>query len=362
LDTRKLQNSTSVGGTLAVSGTAVKYRKAAQWALAVCCIVWVGWYFYHNRQDLRLFLSLRPLTILILLVLFTVHLWLYSLQFYFVLCQCAGKQLPFVDFFKTIILGRFLSNIAPQSGAVYRAVYLKHKFGISYTRYLSGFFCFLWIDAAMNILLSAAIFGIFEPTFHIRHISIWWVILGLAVLWFLPIVFESLFGRISFQVHWLARLHERFREILQAAVGSLSDHKMLIRVTCANSLNFVNNILIFYLFLSDFKGTITLPILAVFYILLKVSSYLILTPGNLGIREVAYAFLAQQMGLKAGEGMALSIFYQLFGMTTVSLFGIYFGGLKLLDRQEEIDDSNGRHPPEASDAYKPNFKSMSESQ
>ena len=111
---------------------------------------------------------------------------------------------------------------------------------------------------------------------------------------------------------------------------------MLIRVVCANGLNFVNNILIFYLCLSGFQGTITLPILAVFFILLKVSSYLILTPGNLGIREIAYAFLAEQMGLGLGEGMALSIFYRLFGMITVSLFGIYFGGLKLLGQKEQL--------------------------
>ena len=172
------------------TGWTHQYRKVLQWGLAVFCISWVGWYFFHNRQDLDLFLSLRPVTIVILLFLFTLHLLLYSLQFYFVLRQCARRQLPFSAFFKTIILGRFLSSIAPQAGAVCRAVYLKHKFDISYTRYLSGFFCFLWIDAAMNILFSAVIFGLYDPAFHIRHISIWWILLGLALGWFLPILFK----------------------------------------------------------------------------------------------------------------------------------------------------------------------------
>jgi uncharacterized membrane protein YbhN (UPF0104 family) len=342
LDIRKLQNTFFSGSPMTQTGWTHKYRKALQWGLAVFCVLWVAWYFFHNRQDLGLFLSLRPATVLILLVLFTLHLWLYSLQFYFVLRQCVHKPLPFIAFFKTIILGRFLSSVAPQAGAVYRAVYLKRKFDISYTRYVSGFFCFLWIDAAMNILFSAVIFGYFDPAFHIRQISIWWILLGLAVVWFLPILFEFLFGRISFRVYWLAWLHERFSEILQTAIGSLSDHTMLVRVICANSLNFVNNILIFYLCLSGFKGTITLPMLAMFFMLLKVSSYLILTPGNLGIREIAYAFLAEQMGLSLGEGMALSIFYRLFGMIIVLLFGLYFGGLKLLGRKEEFADVNAQ--------------------
>lgn len=250
--------------------------------------------------------------------------------------------MPFLTFFKTIILGRFLSSIAPQAGGVYRAVYFKHKFNISYTRYISGFFCFLWIDAAMNILFSTVIFGYFEPTFHIRHVSVWWILLGLTIVWFLPILFEIVFSRVSFKHRWLVWLHEHFYEILQVAVSSLSDCKMLVRVSFANSLNFINNILIFYLCLSGFQGTITLPMLAVFFILLKVSSYLILTPGNLGVREIAYAVLAGQMGMGAGQGMALSIFYRLFGMIIVSLFGIYFGGLKLLVKKEPFTQPNNQ--------------------
>ena len=323
------------------SGWAAKYRKAIKWALAAFCILWVGWYFYRNRQDLRLFLSLRPSTILILLVLFTLHLWLYSLQFYLVLRQCAQRPLPFVAFLKTIILGRFLSSIAPQAGAVWRAVYLKHKFGISYTRYLSGFFCFLWIDAAMNILLSAAVFGYCAPTFHVGRLSIWWILLTMTVVWFMPIVFESLFGGYSFRTGWLLWLHGRFSELLGIAVQNLLKGRMLIRVGAINLLNFANNILIFHLCLSGSVGFVTLPVLVIFFILLKLSSYIILTPGNIGVRELAYGFLSQHLGLTAGAGIVLSIFYRLFGMIIVSLFGLFFGGTRLfINPQQGLSDNN----------------------
>lgn len=324
------------------TGWTHQYRTALQWGLAVLCVFGVGWYFYRHRQDLELFLSLRPSTILVLLVLFTVHLWLYSLQFYFVLRQCAGRQFPFLIFFKTIILGRFLSSIAPQAGAIYRAVYLKRTFDISYTRYLSGFFCFLWIDAAMNILLSAGVFAWYEPGFRIGSISVWWILAAMAAGWFLPIFFEMLFGRISFQIRWLAWLHSRVSELLHAAVLSLSNRRMLGVVMAVNTVNFINNILIFYLCLSVTAQRITVPVTAVFFILLKLSSYIILTPGNLGIRELAYGFLSQQLGLTAGAGIVLSVFYRLFGMITVSLFGIYFGGLKLLGQNKRADNPKGK--------------------
>jgi uncharacterized membrane protein YbhN (UPF0104 family) len=221
---------------------------------------------------------------------------------------------------------------------VYRAVYLKHKFGITYTRYLGGFFGFLWIDAAMNILLSAVVFGGFAPGFHIGSFSIWWVLAAMTAVWFIPLGLNALLGRLSFKAHWPGRLHGHLSEMLHVVVRSVSDRTLLIRFICLNALNFANNILIFHLCLSG-SGSTTIPMLAVFFILLKITSYLIITPGNLGVREIAYALLAQQMGLKPGEGMVLSVFYRLFGMIIVTLFGIYFGGLNLLGKKEQLDDS-----------------------
>lgn len=316
-----------------------KYRKALQWVLAVFCVLWVGWHFYHNRQDLALFGSLSWPVLLILLGLFTLHLWLYSLNLYYVIMGCAGTRIPFIDFFKTIIIGRFLSSVAPQAGGVWRAIHLKHKFGIPYTRYIGGFLCFLWLDAAMNILLSAVIFALFAPRFTISSISIW-IILGiLGIGWFIPIFLEKLLRNTAIRTGWLGRLHERLSSMITIAVQGISDHKMLLRVIFLNTTNFANNILIFYLCLSGSQEPITIPALAVFFILLKLSSYIIITPGNVGVREIAYGMLAEQMGLATGAGIVLSVFYRLFGMIIVSLFGIYFGGLKLLANEKSKSQS-----------------------
>lgn len=111
---------------------------------------------------------------------------------------------------------------------------------------------------------------------------------------------------------------------------------MLTMVVAANLLNFINNIVILQLCLSDNAQRASIPVLAMFFILLKVTSYLIITPGNLGVREIAYAFLGSQLNLDPGRAMALSILYRIFGMIITSAFGIYFGGIKLLKSPEAI--------------------------
>jgi uncharacterized membrane protein YbhN (UPF0104 family) len=320
----------------------VKYVKVLRWAIGVLCVIWVGRYFYNHREYLRLFTSLSAPMVVVLLGLAAVHLLLYALQFYLVLRSCARQFISFFVFFKTIILGRIFSNIAPQGGNVYRAVYFKYKFGISYTHYLSGFFCFLWIDAAMNIVLSAVIFGIFSPTFHVKQISIWWLLSALTAMWFLPIIFEVLFGRISFQSRGLVWLHSRTSKLLRIAVESLSDIRMLCAVIAANTLNFANNTLFFYLCFSSFGISATLPVLMMFFILMKLTSYLILTPGNFGLREIAYAFLSQYMGLEAGQGIVLSMLHRLAVLIVVILLAICFMGWRQPDREGQIVNSNDR--------------------
>lgn len=300
------------------------------------CILWVGWYFYHNRQGLELFTSMPAGVVVALLALFTLHLFLYTFQFYFILRQCTSRPFPFWTFFKTIILGRFLSSIAPQAGGVFRAVYLKTKFDVAYTHYLSGIFAFLWIDAAMNILLSAAVIGCFAPAFHIGSLSVWWIIGAMAACWFVPIGLELLFRRIFPKEGIWTRLHARLSELLTITVGSIRHTKMLTMVVAANLLNFINNIVILQLCLSDNAQRASIPVLAMFFILLKITSYLIITPGNLGVREIAYAFLGSQLNLDPGRAMALSILYRIFGMIITSAFGIYFGGIKLLKSPEAI--------------------------
>ncbi|MEN6309844.1 MAG: lysylphosphatidylglycerol synthase transmembrane domain-containing protein [Anaerohalosphaeraceae bacterium] len=307
-----------------------KYRKSLQWVLAVFCVLWVVWHFYQNRQDLGLFGSLTLPIIALLLGLFILHLLLYSLNFYYVIISCAGSKIPFIDFFKTIIIGRFLSSITPQAGGVWRAIHLKHKFGISYTHYIGGFLCYLWLDAAMNILISVVIFALFAPEFKIGSISVWPPLAILSIAWFAPLLIEKLFRKIKIQAGWLGRVHEHLSAMISIAIQGLADHKMLSRVICINTINCINNILIYYLCLSGSGEKITIPALAAFFILLKLSSYIIITPGNIGVREIVCGLLAQQMGLGAGAGMVLSVFYRLFGIITLSLFGLYFGGLKLI--------------------------------
>ena len=81
--------------------------------------------------------------------------------------------------------------------------------------------------------------------------------------------------------------------------------------------------------------TVSVPVLALFYIILKISTEILITPGNIGPREVAYGVLSESMGIGMGQGIAVSVIIRVLGTGTVLVLGSCFGGIDLLRHKED---------------------------
>jgi hypothetical protein len=61
-----------------------------------------------------------------------------------------------------------------------------------------------------------------------------------------------------------------------------------------------------------------------------ISFFIILTPGNIGIQEIAWGFLSEQMGIGMEIGILMSGFIRLVSMGVLAACGIAFGGVDLI--------------------------------
>lgn len=312
-----------------IQNIVLKYIKVLRWVVTGLYMMWLLWIFYKDHQSLMLqFASLSLPVIATLLFLSVAYLWLYTIQFYLVMKTCTSQPISFFVFFRSIIFGRFFNNIAPQDGNVYQAVYLKYKFGISYTQYLSGLLCFFWIDAAINILLCAVVFGWFAPKIHIGYFSIWWILLLLILVWCIPILFNVVFRRCPFHAEWLLWLHSRISEMLTVAIHSFSRVRRLFAIIIFNLLNIVNVMVFFYLCLSDFGIIVGISSLMICLVIMKLSSYMIMLPIGLDLQAIVYACLGQQLGM--GASMTMSLLYRLSMLVIISLMTVSFVVFEIL--------------------------------
>ena len=83
---------------------------------------------------------------------------------------------------------------------------------------------------------------------------------------------------------------------------------------------------IFYVGLESFGIHLNVASLAVFSTLLLVSSHVILTPGNLGVPELAYGYLAHTMSFGVGQAVLVAAIVRVFSYLVLFALAIPMGG------------------------------------
>ena len=313
-----------------------KYKKIIQWGLAVCCLAYIVWFFLKNAEEITLVFNLHPLTIIGLVCLIVLSHIGYSYRFRIVLEKCSGRSTPFWSWFKIVMLGRFLSTFTPQAGNIYRSVCLKKNYQVSYTQYASSFFSFAWMDTCLNLFYSVLIVLTMKSELHIGNVKILNILVPLTVaITIIPILLVSVFKLFQFRNRYLSWLHAKLSEMLRISVSNLGDKVYMLKIVLTGIIAFINSIAIFYVCFQSLDMPVSLPAMALFYVLLKLSTQIIITPGNLGIRELAYGILSEQMHLGMAQGIVISTIIRILGASVTITLGTIFGGIGLLRRRRD---------------------------
>ena len=287
-----------------------------------------------NSQELSLILNLNLLTLVGLIGVFVFANIIYSFRFRIILKKCSGRSVPFFAWFKIVVLSRFLSTFAPQAGNVYRVVVLKQNYQITYTRYAGSFFSFTWIDTAINMFFTIVLVLVVQPDMRIGSLPAWHLLTGLLVLIVVvPILLEAVFRLFNFRNRHIAWLHGRISELLTVSVRSLTDGPYMLKITLTGIISFINSLAAFYLCFASLDLRIDLPSLALFYVVLKLSNHVIITPGNLGVREIAYGIMSEQLQIGMAQGILISVIIRVIGTLVIMAMGTIFGGFDLLRRR-----------------------------
>lgn len=313
-----------------------KFKKVIQWALAVACTAYIVHFFATNTDKLKLVMQLNPLAIGAIAVFSILGHLIFCVRFQIVLKKCSGKSVPFFPWFRIVILGRFLTLLAPQAGNIYRSIALKKHYQIPHTRYASSFFSFIWMDACVNLLLTLAIVAIVEPGLMIGRLrAVLLLAVSIVAIVAAPLLIEAVFGLFSFKNKKLGWLHSKIAEMLRVSVSNLRDARFMLKVFVTGVVGLGNTLAIFYLCFRCLDLPIKLPTLALFFMIMRLSTHIAITPGNLGVREIAYGIVSDQMNFGMAQGILISVIIRVIGTAIIIVLGTIFGGIGLLQHREE---------------------------
>jgi len=254
----------------------------------------IGFYLYSQKNDLNKikdfkFIYLIPLIILTLinLVLNGVFLKIITNPFNIKL------QHPFL----LSISSSFFNLITPlKGGAGIRAIYMKKKYNLSYSEFISSLFGSYIIVILNASLIALIVFLIIYIKYNIYNI-------------YFNIIFASLFLISIFIIKINFKLKESnsiFKKInkIHSEWKKIKKHPRTINKLILNSLIRTN------FFKALYFSTINI-----------IASFINLTPGSLGINEILYAISAKTLEISPAIGMLISIILRLTIMACLLSLG-----------------------------------------
>ncbi len=317
------------------------YSKALRWLLAIACLAYVVYFFTQNVDKLKELFSIKLAYLPPIVALLALNMLIVAYRFRIILQNCSTEPVPFWSWFKIMVLGRFLNSFAPQAGNVFRGVVLKNKYNIAYTHYISAVFSFIWLDFAVNIIYAMLIIVAVQPRLQIKGLN---VIALLAVVLTVvitdPFILLYLLSLGSFKNKWCIWLHSKLKQSLSISVANLKNISVLVKF-CVSGI--VSLACIITLFLTCFVALRKYPSvlqMVLFAIIFKLVNKVIITPGNLGVREIIYGWLAAQVKIGMAAGFAASIIIRIINQLIVIMLGMFFGGKSLLKNREKYKNTD----------------------
>ncbi len=313
----------------------VKIGTGLSWLLMLLCAGFIVYLFSVQSEQLRILGRVSPGHIGALMILYLGYLGLHGYRSLVVLSYCSSRPIAFRPWIRIYVLGRFLDVIVPQLGNLYRAVRLKNKFAVSYTHSASGLLTIAWLTNLLNLILAVTVVLTLSPQLRVAGLPATWLLAGLAVATALaPVLLARGLNAIAIPVRWLAWAQGKASEAVAGALDAARDWRHLGWVTVLGVAQFLLAVTIFYVCFQGLGIPATPGGLVLFYVLLQLSVYVNLTPGNLGVQEVAFGALAEAMGTGMAEGILVSALLRVVSYLVLAGLALPLGGLDVLRQRE----------------------------
>jgi uncharacterized membrane protein YbhN (UPF0104 family) len=321
---------------------AMRLRRAAPWLAVAIAVAATVALVVVRGEELSALAALAPAAVASLVVQQLAYLVAQSGRFHVVLVRFTDRQVGFEPWLRLFVLGRFLNLFVPQGGNVYRAVELHRRFGVRPTHFVAAFVNAPWLAMVLNLALGSIAVATLQPAASLGGWPLWLVLAGATLLGAMaPFVALGVLPLVPRGWRPLVWLHARLVEMVRATLASLRDLRYLLRVFAWTLVSFVQASVMLWYGFAVLGSPVGIAEAIAFYVLLQLATYFPLTPGNVGVQELAFGALAAGFGAAAVDGVAVSGLVRVTGVMALVLAALPLGGV------EAVREARGQAPASA---------------
>ena len=321
------------------------WGKASRWLIAIASLGYVAYFLLSNREHIEPLFRLRPLILVLLVVAQTVAMLVASIRYHVVLQKCGDRKIPLLAWARLYVLGQFANIMIPQAGNLLRSVRLKRDWGVSYTRYVSSYLSYQWIDTALSIVLGEAVILATQPGFRLGAFRATTVLGGaLAAVILLPFAVRAALARVVLRPPWAVWVHEKVSQAVDVSVTSVRDGTYMGKTLSLGVLGFALQVTVIWLGFACLDIRIGLSGIVLISVLLRLGLILQITPGNIGVRELVWGALGEFAHVGMAAGLLAALLFRMISTLLIFALGILCGGVELLRNRPREDTPDSAEP------------------
>jgi hypothetical protein len=293
--------------------------KFVQRFLAIISVCFVIFSLIKDRTILEQAKNIPRRDVGLILALLTIYFILHAQRFVLLIEQHCRCRIPLLDWIRMLLVMRFMNNVVPQTGSIYRGITLKRDYGISYTDFIAANIFFIWTDTILNFFIALIFFILGTSQLEVfRTSAVNILILGIIILIAAPFTARALIKRISSPSKFLNKLGQIVDELFRG----IKQPRYIAITTSIALVSFLLMTEIFQILLAAIGAEIDLATLGVFYALYRLTFHINITPGNLGIREIAYGLLCAGAQIGMAKGLLISAELRILSVIMLTMVAV----------------------------------------
>lgn len=287
----------------------------------------LGWFVGRDLDALDALRTVSPAAIALLLVIQGLYLIPESYRQQVVVESAGQTKLPVVGWFRVFVVGRFLNSLIPQSGNVYRALRLKSDYGIGYVDFLGSMVLFLMMSVFFNLVLASVLIAVAPPESPTTVLSTPWSLLAVAlVVVAAPAFLQFALKRMTLTDSSWATPLRILSDLLDSAAVASRQPGLFVRFIGAWLATLGVVVALYAAVLSIVGASVGIGEIIALYALVQATSFVVITPGNLGIQELGFTGLAAVFGVPAAQGAAAAAIIRASGWIALAIPAFILGG------------------------------------
>jgi len=300
-------------------------KKIIQFSLITLFLLLIIKYFAHHKDEFYMLKNIRLKSIIQLFVISLVINIAYAINILLVLKKIGLKSIGYLDWFKIYVIARYLNLHITQGKSLYLGYKLKKDYGFSYTKSISTITFLTWFYSFTTLFLCCLLIGLKSNSALAKDQYFFLILMLITLATFLaPFLFRIIFTRFNFKQRPLKWLEEKINDLLSEFHKSAKDPKLILATTSLIAFQFALYLLLISIGFQALNLHLELSELSLFTVLLMVSKFINIVPGNIGVTEYLCGTLSESITGRLGDGIIMSGILRVVDYVLITILGILF--------------------------------------